>query len=189
MIIRRLLVGLAAGAGLVLLSSSAHASCALPAPMRDAIADSSATFVGTVTGVENYRRWATVEVIEVWKGEVPDNEVVVKGGPRDPAGGAHVVTTVDRSYRVGETYLFVVHDQNGSVLRDNICSRTTVFRADLERFRPGSVTASPTPAQTPVDLEPDDRGGVGIVLLGGLAALVSLGLVLWFVRSRASGRG
>ena len=182
---RSLLVVTIAGAGLVLLPSLAQASCALPPSMEEGIEASRATFVGTVSAVENYRRWATVDVLEVWNGEV-ESEVVVKGGPKDPVGGDHVVTTVDRSYRVGKTYLFVVYAGNGSVFRDNICSLTTAFGPQVARFRPASATLSPDPTPTPtgVDLEPEEETDK-IVPIGAVAALV-VGVTVWIVRRRKS---
>jgi hypothetical protein len=159
--------------------------------MEDAIETSSATFVGTVTAVENYRRWATVEVTDTWKGEVTQTDVLVKGGPRDPDGRDHIVTTVDRSYRVGKTYLFVVHEGTGSVFKDNICSRTTPYRSGLDRFRPLSATPIPTPESTPTpesagdaEQDRDDEAPVGTVLPVGLAALLVVGGVLWVLRTK-----
>jgi len=56
----------------VLAATSAHASCVGPVPFPRAIEAAPAVFVGTVTAVENNRRWATVQVGEVWKGTAYD---------------------------------------------------------------------------------------------------------------------
>lgn len=160
--------------------------------MEEAIEASTATFVGTVFAVENYRRWATVDVEEIWHGTVDTDRVIVKGGPRDPVGGDHVATTIDRSYRVGKTYLFVVYTGNGSVFKDNICSSTAVFGPELERFRPASATINPAPAPTPtsaptpsgIDLEPDDDTGLTLPL--AIAAALAAGVIGWTVHRRRS---
>ena len=152
-------------------------------PLDEAIEDAPAAFVGTVVNLENLRRWATVEVADVWKGQV-EPLVEVRGGPADPKGGGTVVTSVDRHLRLRVTYLFVPHRGEGGIFRDNACSATTRYDEELLRFRPASApepTSSPvggSPRPSPSDLtRSDDKaawwlaGGFAVVLAG----------LLWFV--------
>ena len=177
----------------LLLTSVASASCLGPVPMNQAIADSAATFVGTVSGLENDRRWATVDVLEVWKGETRvTSEAMVKAGPEDPPGPGTVVTSVDRHYRLGETYLFVVHGGSGSTFRDNNCSRTTTFSPRLARYRPAAVDPSPVPDASPspthLHVGQDHDHGWQVPLFAALivlaAALLSVGVMLMRDRRR-----
>lgn len=138
-----------------LLSVPARASCVGPVPMPTAIKDAAAVFVGTVTEVTNRRRWATVEVTDAWKSDV-DTEVEVRAGPKDPPGPSSSASSIDRTYRLGQTYLFIVYRGNGSIFRDSNCSRTTRYRPGLERFRPGFVAASPLPITS---AQASPRGG------------------------------
>ena len=172
----------------LLIDSPAAASCGVVPPMDEAISEAPAAFVGTVVDLENLRRWATVEVADVWKGEV-DPLVEVRGGPADPEGGGTVVTSVDRHMRLGTTYLFVPHRGEGAIFRDNACSATTRYDAELLRFRPGGAeeqSPSPSPVAestrpSPSALTQDDSEATAWVA-GGFALLVA-GL-LWFVIAR-----
>lgn len=120
----------------------AAASCAPPIPMGTALDDAPAVFVGTVRDVTNGDRWATVEVTDVWKGDV-DALVQVKAGPKDPPGPLGAASSVDRTYREGKTYLFVPHSGRGIEFQDSICSATTVYRDALDRFRPADAVRPP----------------------------------------------
>lgn len=171
-----------------------HASCAPPMPIPRAIEISPAVFVGTVAELENADRWAIVDVIEVWSGTV-DDRVEVRGGPKDPPGPLSSATSVDRSYKLGETYLFVVERGSGSTFRDNICTSTTPYKPELDRFRPASAEdtegaegdRSPGPGQ-PVDLEPVSDGS-GPWLVAGVAAgvIVIAGIGGLWLRKKRSG--
>lgn len=166
--------------------SPARASCGLVPPLDEAIENAPAAFVGTIVDLENLRRWATVEVSDVWKGEV-DPLVEVRGGPADPKGGGSVVTSVDRHFRLGVTYLFVPHRGQGDIFRDNACSATTGYDDELLSFRPGGA-ADPTPSPigesprpSPSTLTKGDDSSAAWVA-GGFA--VVLGGLLWFVIAR-----
>lgn len=125
----------AALAVLLFLAPTAHASCAPLPSLPVAIDEARAAFVGTVTATTNQGRWATVEVTDVWTGEV-GSTAEVRGGPKDPGGRVPVITSVDRTYKVGKTYLFVPYDSRGSVYLDNGCTATRAFHARLEKFNP-----------------------------------------------------
>ncbi len=166
-------------AGAVALAAPAAASCVAPPPLAQAIDEAPAAFVGTVTATSNARRWATVEVIEVWAGDVA-GVVEIRGGTADPPGPVGASSSVDRTYREGATYLFLPFGGNGDVFRDNACSSTTRFRAGLERFRPGDE-APPGPS------EAAPREGDGSFPLWWVAAAAAAavgGVVAW--RRRAA---
>ena len=102
---RLLLVPLLAAGGLVLTSAPAYADCATP-PRKSAYA-----FTGAVTSVE---RDGLVAHVTTDQGD----KVVVNGAESDT-----VVTSVDRTYRVGARYRF--HPLNDtSPYRDNACTAT-----------------------------------------------------------------
>ncbi|MDQ3957388.1 MAG: hypothetical protein M3273_03605 [Actinomycetota bacterium] len=142
-----------------LVTLPAQASCGVAPPIRKALRQAPAVFVGEVVALTNARRWATVEVTDVWKGRV-GSKVEVRGGPPDPRGPTSAVSTVDRYYEVGETYLFFPFRGRRGSFTDNACSNTTPYRARLDRFRPpGAAASSPTPstAPSPADSEADDE--------------------------------
>lgn len=123
----------------VALAGPARASCAGVTSVRRALRDARIAFVGTVTATTNEGRWATVEVTEVWKGDV-DARVEVRGGPKDPPGPMSVISSVDRHYRDGRTYLFLPYAGHGDTFRDNVCTATTRYADRLERFRPAGAS-------------------------------------------------
>ena len=141
-----------------LIATTAAAKCAAPPPMPRAIEDAFAVFVGTVTRLENMRRWATVEVSDVWKGPVA-GVVEVRAGPKDPPGPISAASSVDRRYKRGIDYLFVV-SRPGARFRDSSCSATTRYRPRLDRFRPVSaIGTSPSPTGTPLPRHREAGGG------------------------------
>lgn len=162
------------------LGTTAHASCIGPAPIRKAIRQAPAVFVGTVVVVTNMRRWVTVEVSDVWKGDVEDL-VEVRAGPKDPPGPGGVATSVDRHYRLGETYFFVPYRAAGSIFRDTNCSRTTRYEPALDRFKPASAqTPSPSDTERETSSQDDENDGESVWwwLAGALVALLAAGLLL-----------
>lgn len=125
-------------------AAPALASCIQPVPIEEAIKSADSVFVGTVAGLSNNDRWATVAVEEVWTGPELAPIVEVRGGP-----GGNAASSVDRSFLAGTRYLFLPFISEG-VLQDSACSSTTQFTADLARLRP--ATAHPPVSATP---EPD----------------------------------
>jgi hypothetical protein len=161
------------------LGTAARASCIAPPPIPKAIRQAPAVFVGTVVEVTNMRRWVTVEVSDVWKGDVEDL-VEVRAGPKDPPGPGGVATSVDRHYRLGETYFFVPYKATGPIFRDTNCSRTTRYEPALDRFKPASAQ-TPSPSETerePSSQEESDGGSLVWWLAGALVALFGAGLLL-----------
>lgn len=158
--------------GAIAAPSFALASCVLPPLFEVSIRRAPAVFVGTVVDLHNRDRSATVEVREVWKGPGISSQVVVHGG----AAQGNAFTSVDRTFELSLEYLFVPYERNGSVFRDNACTRTTPFREELTRFRPvGTDEPSPTPTtETP---PPDVGEGISTVWLAVGAALAGAALI------------
>ena len=130
---RLLVVGILAIAPL-LAPPGAVASCLAPPAGGVPWASADTVFVGTVIGLANNDRWATVRVEEVWQGPDQPAEVVVRGGP---AGDA--ATSVDRTFSLGTRYIFAVTVDGGTLL-DSSCSGTTEAGAiDLDAVRPVEV--------------------------------------------------
>jgi hypothetical protein len=143
------------------------AKCVLPVPGQAPWAGADAVFVGTVTGVANGDRWATVLVEEVWLGPDQPAEVVVRGGPED------AVTSVDRAYVAGMRYVFGVMVENGTLL-DNACSGTTPADSiDLAAMRPAEIRQPGAGAPISSSIGIDLSG-----LAGPLAVLAVVGGLL-----------
>jgi hypothetical protein len=161
-----------------LFSGPAVASCAAPPPMAQAIDDAHAVFVGTVVDTSDGDRWATVRVSEVWRGDVAER-VEVRGGPADPPGPLEAASSVDRTYREGEAYLFLPFGADGNkVFHDNSCSSTTPYGDGFERFRPRGA-APPAPGPAP----PDD---VSFSPWWGAIAVAVVVAQVWAWRRRAT---
>jgi hypothetical protein len=149
-----------------LVPTAASASCLAPAPGQDPFASADAVFLGTVTSVANNARWASVRVEEVWAGPDQPVEVVVRGGPE-----GDTATSVDRTYIVGDRYVFAVLLVDGN-LEDNACSGTTAVAAiDLDTMRPDDVRVPEGAATGATD-------GASSFDLGGLAGPVLLASVI-----------
>lgn len=162
--------------GVLLLSAPvAGASCAPPLAIEDAMKQAPAVFVGTVMTLEHDGRLVGFSVEEVWKGDV-EARVVVSGGPTpsDLEGlgfGESVVTSVDRHFEDGVTYLVVPFGIEEGVYMDNACSVTQVYDASLDDFRP--ATAHP-PTDAGIDSEVmTARIAVGVVVLGAGVVIVA----------------
>lgn len=164
-------------------ASPAVASCAAPPPLARAIEDAPTVFVGTVTDTSNDDRWAVVDVSDVWKGDVAA-QVEVRGGPENPPGPTNVASSIDRTFRDGETYLFLPRDDGDTVFRDDSCSSTTRYRESFERLRPAGVQAPETPPG-PAPAPAPDEGTSMWWAAAALVAALAAGAVL-FRRSRAA---
>lgn len=177
---------LAALAAALVTPGRASALCAGPGPWRTAISEAPAVFVGEVVSVRSGGRWATVDVEAVWKGVVED-VVEVRSGAFDPPGGLISMSSVDRTYDAGRTYVFVPFEGDDDVFEDNSCTRTTPYRAALETHRPGPARTpepgSPRPAATG-NGEGDDSSRLGPVLVGVLAGGLALAGLFVLLRAR-----
>lgn len=172
---RSLIFSLALVSALWAGTASAHASCAEPLPLDQALAQADTVFVGTVTSLDHGDRIATFRVDETWRGDLGAT-VIVSGGPSPAeleaarAEGLDMMTSVDRTYVAGATYLVVAHGREGEVLLDNACSATQVWTDDLGRHRPAVF-------QDTVVVPPAESGsgvairipwvGVAALLVGG----------------------
>lgn len=159
--------------------SLALASCVAPPPFPEAIRDAPAVFVGVVVDVEDEDRTATVEIQDVWKGADIPPEVGVRGGLAEGNG----FTSVDRTFELSREYLFVPYERNGSMFRDNACTRTTRFRPELNRFRPGGAgEPSPTPSVDTPSPNLDEENGLPWLPVG--AVLVVSALIVFVLLRR-----
>ena len=140
-----------AGMAGALLPGPAQASCGEFPRLPVALEDARTVFVGTVTEVENARRWVQVDVEDLWKGEAPER-VEVRAGPADPPGPMQVASSNDRTYKLGETYLFVLWDTT-EPFADSFCSATTRWGPRLAQF-------DPTPAESDASRGPHPLTGV-----------------------------
>lgn len=164
---RIIVVALLATAIAGLVTTAAHASCRSPDPLEQSVEQAPLIFVGTVIGLANDDRTATVTVEEIWKGPRLPVEVRVAGGYDEPG----VFTSVDRTFEMGVTYLFFPSTTT-EPLEDNACSATQELDSTIEAFRP-DVVNSPKP--------PPGSGSSPLLWAGaavGLAALVFGGAVL-----------
>ncbi len=162
-------------AGLLFIpAGAALASCAEPLPLQQSIDEAPAVFVGTVTALDFQERVATVEVDEVWKGDVAAVVTVNGGSPLShlrAAGeeGQDLWTSVDRTYVSGDRYLFVPWSVEEGAFMDSQCSNTQVYGPDVEAFRPADARI----------VEPPSGGGNAGVWIGlGAAVVLAVGGVL-----------
>ena len=168
-------------APLALADTTGVVDCAPPLPIEKAVF-SDLVFVGRVTDLANDGRSATVEVTEVWRGDVP-TPGTVNGGPNPANPGED-----DRVFDLGGTYLFIPVQLDAlaqGVLIDSVCSSTTPWTDDLARLRPADM-GRPLPVATTTP------GPGPFAFLGGLAMpILTAGLVAgsafvlaWFVARR-----
>ncbi len=165
-------------------ATAASASCAEPVRTEQALTEAPTVFVGTVSDIQFDGRVATFTVEDVWRNEVPTT-VVVTGGPSlaeleaAQAQGQDLVTSVDRTYLVGQRYLVASYGNEGPVLLDNACSVTQPYQADLDQYRPASAhapTGAVVPEVTENGLTPLALTGLAIAVGGLIAATVALAL-------------
>lgn len=160
---------------LVMAAPAVGASCAEPVPLDQALAEAETVFVGTVNELKHDGRLAGFVVEEVWKGEVPAT-ALVSGGPTlselEGTGlGGTIVTSVDRPFEQGVTYLVVPFGVDQGVYMDNACSVTQAYDSSLDQYRPDS-------AHTPVEVGTDGAVLTARVALGVLAVMTAAGLVI-----------
>jgi hypothetical protein len=172
-----LVATLAAWLALVPFAPAAAGSCATTPTVADSVLFGDIVFVGSVVGLSNDGRWATVQVEERWRGAAGlAGTVEVHGGPE--AGAS---TSNDRVYRATR-YLFVVTAGNGFLV-DDACSGTTAWTADLASYRPTTVSPDPeVVAGSQVTLI--DAGAVALVAALLLALLVAIVAYLVILRAR-----
>jgi hypothetical protein len=167
------LLGLAVGAVVLLPLPATGAACAPPPPLSRGIEEADIVFVGTVTDTRNHSYWATVEVEELWQGDDIPTEVEVRGRAKGPH--AHLISSEDRSFRVGVRYLILPTSGRGSIFNDNLCTSTQPYKDGLERYRPpdAQVISGGGSGQAASPAISSDRTG----LLGGPMLFVAAALI------------
>ncbi|MGH2821368.1 MAG: hypothetical protein ACRDJ5_12015 [Actinomycetota bacterium] len=150
----------------------AGASCVTAPPLKRAVARARTAFVGRVLATSNEGRWATVDVLELWRGDPVPEQVHIQAGPADPIlPFIGVASSTDRHFRVGARYLFFPYGRKGRVFQDNNCTSTTRFGPRVRRLRPAGAVA--------MSRDPVTGGLQGDGLLAGAAAAVILAGVAW----------
>jgi hypothetical protein len=191
------LAGLLLEVFLVGSASPAAASCAPALSLADALTSSDLVVVGTVTTARSANRIASVAVEDIWRGDA-DAQIEVAGGPDSLSGG----TSVDRTYLVGQRYLFFILEPGlhgnagtfGARYEDNGCSDTRPYTADLEQLRPASARRISAPSTSPPDssssttaapVSHDGNGPLVAFVIAGLLICSALAAVGWRRRRRA----
>jgi hypothetical protein len=153
--------------------SSANASCARPPGLPVQIDEARVVFVGAVVATTDRGRHARVKVESIWKGPGLPMYVDVSGSP---VSGPNTFSSIDRTYQVGQRYLFVpANDQRP--IQDNICSATQLYTNSLAAYAPADARG-PDPATAS---DPEQPGTswlwaaavvVAVLLAGSAAAVV-----------------
>jgi hypothetical protein len=128
-----------AAASVAALPVAASASCAEAPTLATAIAKGQTVFVGTVTGLDDGARIATVHVDDLWKGNSVSAVVQVVGTP-DLSAAA---TSVDRTFTAGQQYLFIPTSGSIDRFQDNNCTLTQPYSASLSGLRPTGAPGTP----------------------------------------------
>ena len=182
----RLVASLAVAVGLyVATAPTAFATYCLPPDLDAAQREADVVFVGTVAGVVNQGRWATVAVEEIWSGIDLPAVVEVRGSE---IVNQDVWFSADRTYTAGQRYVFAVEVDDGR-LRDHACTATLAWSDELGRFRP-VVVRGPAGARTveATTLGGDSAAAAPAVLgvaFGGITALAGVAVL----RRRRHGTG
>lgn len=110
--------------------------------MAEAISQADIVVVGTVLKTRSLNRIATVQVEDVWKGDVGAKFELVAGPSSDRS-----FTSVDRTYELGQRYLLfgfepAAHGARatfGARIEDNRCSLTQPYHDELAADRPATA--------------------------------------------------
>jgi len=150
-------------------AASVRADCQPASSVEEALASTRIAFVGTVVAVPEGTPGASVRVEEAWIGVVPAT-VDVRG-----MGDAGFMED-DRYWTLGARYLVIPHPEGG-VLRDDVCTATTLWRDELAALRPAGAGG---PAGGP------GASGVPGALVAVIAAAAVLTIVAGFAFRRRS---
>jgi hypothetical protein len=153
-------------ASVAALPVAASASCAAAPTLATAIAQGQTVFVGTVTGLADGARIATVHVDDVWKGNSVSAVVQVVGSP-DLSAAA---TSVDRTYAAGQQYLFIPTSGSIDRFQDNNCTLTQTYSSTLSGLRPTGAPGTPK-----------NVSGFDFPILQVVAGVVAIHLVIGIV--------
>lgn len=167
--LRVALLVLASAAAVAGAAGPAAASCA-ESPAQPDLRDYDSVFAGSVVGLSHGGAAAEVSVLDVWHGPDLPAEVVVVGGQLERG----VESSVDRSFRRGEEYVFFTYRGDGGSLRDNICTPTAPLPAHSQ-LDPAGVRAPVATAPVPTDPRGPARWPYAVAAVtaaGAVAALV-----------------
>ena len=178
------IVTVVALAALVATSAAAQASCARPLSLGDQIGKSPLVFVGTVAFASDNERVARVKVESIWSGPDLPAYADVHGSP---VTGQFAFSSVDRTYRSGVRYLFMLFSAR-QPLQDNNCSATQVFTDELRAFVPAGAR-SPAPATFIDEIQNSSRQYWLPIVAVVLIALVAASIGMWRMRRSGARRG
>ncbi|MDW0110293.1 hypothetical protein [Sporosarcina aquimarina] len=157
-------------------------SCIEAPPVSEAVDQSDAVFLGTVTSIKELvsNREVTIEVKESWKGVESKTLTVYTGFNSADCG-----LTID----TGEKYLFYANksseDTGDPILTSSFCSRTaTELNAseDLKVLGAGQKEFTETKASTPSE-EDSNSKRLWVVAIGiGVLGIIFIGS--WIIRSK-----
>ncbi len=163
------------------IATPAHASCIAPPPLPESYAAAEAVFSGLVESVEFDGRLANVSVDSVWKGDVAAS-VQVQGSFELIPGQ---ITSVDRFYTPGSTYVFFVRP-GGVGFMDDGCSLTSDATADIvSQVEAAAGKAGSPPLAGPEETEPAPESTPrGPVFVATVAVIILGALLLVALRRR-----
>ncbi|MBJ7608872.1 MAG: hypothetical protein JF887_05510 [Candidatus Dormibacteraeota bacterium] len=157
---------LVALAVLLLVPAVANASCAGGGSDQQTIRSAPIVFIGTVTGLSNGDRVATVRVDDVWRGSAIPRSVEVVGTPDLNAAA----TSVDRTFVARTQYLFVPDGGGPAQFTDNTCTATRPYSTNLSGLRPANAPGAP--AVAPGAANPADSSFPLVLLVAGLVVML-----------------
>lgn len=160
----------------------AQASCLVPPPMAEGLPQTGAVFSGLVEDIDFDGRLATVAVDRVWKGDVA-SLVQVQGSFELVPGQ---MTSIDRFYNLGSTYLFFV-TPGGVGFIDDACTLTAEATAalltEVEQVA-GGTGSVPVGAPDTTELEAPTSASSAPILVGTGSVLVLAALAIIAKRRR-----
>ncbi len=157
------------------------ASCVGPLSLPEQIQSAALVFVGTVLSTSDDNRIAYVRVESIWKGPEVAEFVRVSGSPVSGAAA----TSVDRHYRAGTRYLFVLYSID-QPLQDNDCTETQPYTSALAPLKP-SDARPPITVGYPTDPMPNrdqTEFVIGTILLVVLVIATGAFIATRAVRAR-----
>ena len=178
---------IAAAAAVVIPPPAAHAACGSVVDQASAIRQADSVFVGRVVDTADFSRLATIDVLEIWKGDDLAPRVIVNGS----FSGSPQIGPNDRVFTLGATYL-VVPFGSRSPFFDEACSGTALFSPLGGLIPPqfhdavGATTGRVVNQQIASDEAPQPAGGPALWLYAGGGLLV-VALVALTLRRRRRG--
>lgn len=132
---KRLYVFASALVIVVAMVAPALAACPSLPPLTESLGEASVAFVGTVARTSNDGRTATVSVDSIWLGPRLPQTVQVTGVPGAGGDTPSLLTSEDRRFASGRTYLFIPENDRPP-FEDNACTATTLYTDEVEALEP-----------------------------------------------------